>query len=43
MTLQNEIEVQPGILPTLFDEQPTVNNTNLEEPAGKLPLNDIGI
>ncbi|RNA42783.1 double-strand-break repair rad21 -like protein [Brachionus plicatilis] len=41
--IQNENEIQPGVVPTLFDEQPTVNNTNLaEEPAEKVPkLNDM--
>lgn len=42
--IQNDSEIQPGVVPTLFDEQPTVNNTNLaEEPAEKVPKqNDMG-
>jgi hypothetical protein len=28
---------QTGVVPTLFDDQPTVNNTNSEEPANKIP------
>ncbi len=27
---------QTGVVPTLFDDQPTVNNTNSEEPANKM-------
>lgn len=26
---------QTGVVPTLFDDQPTVNNTNAEEPVNK--------
>lgn len=42
LTIQNDLEVQSGIFPTLFEEQPTVNNTSQEEPAEKLQLNDLG-
>lgn len=40
---QNVTDAQPGVVPTLFDEQPTVNNTNLaEEAADKMSkLDDI--